>query len=140
MREQHWQHFPHDADVGVRGFGDTLAQAFEQAALAMIGAITAPESVAAREAVEIDCEAPDHEMLLVDWLNAIVYEIATRHMLFGRFEVEIEGTKLHGVAWGEAIDVERHQPSVEVKGATQTHLRVAQRPNGAWVAECVIDV
>lgn len=140
MRNQHWQHFPHDADVGIRGFGDTLSQAFEQAALAMIGAITEPDSVADREAVEIDCEATDHDTLLVDWLNAIVYEIATRRMLFGRFDVDIDGDKLHGTAWGEPIDIGRHQPAVEVKGATQTHLRVAQRPNGTWVAECVIDV
>ena len=27
-----WEHFPHDADVGVRGWGTTAAEAFEQAA------------------------------------------------------------------------------------------------------------
>ena len=26
-----WEHFPHDADVGVRGPGATTAEAFEQA-------------------------------------------------------------------------------------------------------------
>jgi SHS2 domain-containing protein len=140
VRNRHWQHFPHDADVGVRGFGDTLGQAFEQAALAMMAAITDPERIARTEEVAISCEAPDDELLLVDWLNAVVFEVATRNMLFGRFEVEIEGRKLSARAWGEPIDVARHEPAVEVKGATQTHLRVAQRPNGTWVAECVIDV
>lgn len=140
MREQHWQHFPHDADIGIRGFGDTPAQAFAQAAKAMIAAITDPASVATSETIDIECAAPDQEQLLVDWLNAIVYEIATRKMLFGDFEVHIEDGHLTGKALGEALDVARHRPAVEVKGATQTHLRVHQRPNGQWVAECVIDV
>jgi SHS2 domain-containing protein len=140
MDERHWQHFPHDADVGIRGFGDTREQAFEQAALAMTAAITDLEKISSTEGVEIACAAPDDEFLLVDWLNAIVYEMAARKMLFGRFEVAIEDHRLTGTAWGEPIDAKKHEPSVEVKGATQTHLRVHQRPNTTWVAECVIDV
>ena len=31
-----WEHFSHDADVGIRGWGSTLAEAFEQAALALV--------------------------------------------------------------------------------------------------------
>lgn len=140
MRDQHWQHFPHDADVGIRGFGDTREQAFEQAAKAMTAAITDPEKVAAAEAVTISCEAPDDELLLVDWLNALVYEMDARNMLFSRFEVEIHGTRLTATAWGEPLDIAKHEPAVEVKGATNTHLNVHERPNGTWVAECVVDV
>jgi Archease protein family (MTH1598/TM1083) len=29
-----WEHFPHGADIGIRGWGSALAAAFEQAALA----------------------------------------------------------------------------------------------------------
>jgi len=35
-----WEHFPHDADVGIRGFGPTAAAAFEQAACALTAAVT----------------------------------------------------------------------------------------------------
>jgi len=126
--------------MGVRGVGATREQAFEQAALAMLSVITDPQTVVARELVEIRCEAPDDELLLVDWLNALVYEMATRHLLFGRFSVQISGQALVAHAWGEALDVARHQPAVEVKGATYTGLRVAQDADGLWVAECVVDV
>jgi SHS2 domain-containing protein len=135
-----WEHFPHQADMGVRGFGVTREQAFEQAALALIAVITDPGSIASRESVEIQCQAPDIELLFVDWLNAIVYEMATRHMLFGRFEVRIDGTRLAGRAQGEPLDIARHQPAVEVKGATYTGLRVTQQPDGSWLAQCVVDV
>jgi len=88
----------------------------------------------------IECEAPDPEVLLVDWLNALVYEMAVRRMILARFRVSLEGNQLRGRAWGEETDVARHQPAVEVKGATYTDLFVGQNSTGAWVAQCVVDV
>jgi SHS2 domain-containing protein len=135
-----WAHFHHEADVGVRGTGESPAAAFEQAALAMSAVITDPATVRCRQWVEVTCEAPDLELLLVDWLNALVYEMATRHMLFGRFQVQLSDTRLRGAACGEALDPARHHPAVEVKGATYTALAVREDGPGVWRAECVIDV
>jgi tRNA nucleotidyltransferase (CCA-adding enzyme) len=135
-----WEHFDHGADIGIRGVGPTKAVAFEQIALALTGALTDPAAVRHDTAVEVACDAPTDELLVVEWLNALVYEMATRHMLFGVFAVILEDSRLSGTAWGEPIDVERHEPAVEVKGATYTALRVAQDASGAWVAQCVVDV
>jgi SHS2 domain-containing protein len=135
-----WEHFPHGADIGVRGFGASPAEAFEQAALAMTAVITDLELVQPQQAVQISRVCPDREILLTEWLNALVYEMATRHMLFGRFRVSIDGPHLAGVAEGERVDAARHHPAVEVKGATLTQLQVARRPDGTWVAQCVVDV
>ncbi len=139
-KKPHWEHFPHEADMGVRGLGANREQAFEQAALALTAVISDLDKVAARDAIEIQCEAPDDELLFVDWLNTLVYEMATRHMLFSRYAVHIDGTRLAATAWGEPLDIARHQPAVEVKGATYTGLRVAQVADGHWVAECIVDV
>ncbi|HXH21308.1 MAG TPA: archease [Dehalococcoidia bacterium] len=138
-KEAYWEHFPHGADIGVRGVAPTLEGAFEQAALALTAIVVDPASLHADEAVEISCDAPDRELLLVDWLNALVYEMATRRMLFGRFEVGIDGTRLHAKAWGEPMDLSRLEMAVEPKGATYTALSVRQDA-GAWIAECVVDV
>lgn len=135
-----WEHFEHEADVGVRGVGATPAQAFEQAALALTAVITDPAGVATREAVTIEAEADDLDGLLYDWLNALVYETATRRLLFGRYDVVLDGLRLRATAWGEPVDVARHRPAVEVKAATYTALRVAQGDDGLWRAECVVDV
>jgi SHS2 domain-containing protein len=135
-----WEHFEHEADAGVRGIGATPAQAFEQAALAMTAVITDPAAVMPREPVDIRCENDDLELLLADWLNALVFEMATRHLLFAAFAVKLEGAVLTGVARGEPVDVLRHHPAVEVKGATLTELKVAQRADGQWIAQCVVDV
>jgi tRNA nucleotidyltransferase (CCA-adding enzyme) len=140
MGDAEWEHFPHQADVGLRGLGATPAAAFEQAALALTAAICDPAAVVPETRVSFRCEAPDLEMLLPAWLNEIVYEMARRRMLFGRFRVVIEDSRLEGEAWGEAVNGERHRPAVEVKGATLTELSVRRQPDGRWLAQCVIDV
>jgi tRNA nucleotidyltransferase (CCA-adding enzyme) len=140
MGTGHWEHFPHQADIGVRGIGASKEEAFVQAAVALTAVILDPQELKGQEMVEVTCEAPDDELLLVDWLNALVYQMATRRLLFGRFEVQIDGRRLHAKAWGEPIEVARHQPAVEVKGATLTSLRVGQEAGGTWVAQCVVDV
>lgn len=135
-----WEHFPHEADMGVRGIGNSKEEAFEQAAIAMSAVITDPAKISAVETVEIACAAPDDELLLVDWLNALIYEMATRKWLFSRFEVHIKNHVLTARAWGQPMDTGKHQLAVEIKGATYTALRVARESNGEWVAQCVVDV
>lgn len=134
-----WEHFPHVADVGIRGFGESIPEAFEQAALALVAVVTRAE-IRPLVAVSVRCEAPDVELLFVEWLNAIIYEMSTRGMLFGRFEVRLEGGRLEGTLWGEPVDTERHMPACEPKGATYTALRVGREPDGHWSAACIVDV
>lgn len=134
-----WMHFPHDADIGVAGTGATKAEAFRQTALALTAVVTDPGKVQPAERVPITVEASSDELLLVEWLNAIVYEMAVRSMVFGDFAVEIDDGRLRATAFGEAVDVERHEPAVEVKGATMTALSVARGEDG-WRAQCVVDV
>ena len=48
-----WEHFPHGADVGIRGIGSSIAQAFEQAALAMSAVVCELETIQGREVVRV---------------------------------------------------------------------------------------
>ncbi len=135
-----WEHFPHDADIGVRGWGTTLAEAFEQAAVALTHVVTDAEVRPLQEVI-VTCQAPDVELLLVEWLNATIYEMAVRRMLFARSAIVIDGDlHLRASLWGEPVDVGRHAPAVEPKGATCTALRVAHEHDGRWSAACVVDV
>jgi len=134
-----WEHFAHDADIGIRGWGRTPDEAFEQAACALTVAVT-PARVSPRSEVRVSCSAPDLELLFVEWLNAIIYEMAVRRMLFSKFAVRIKADRLDGTLWGEQVDVVRHAPSAEPKGATYTALKVTRSDDGAWSAGCVVDV
>ncbi|MGB5473203.1 MAG: archease [Gammaproteobacteria bacterium] len=136
----HWEHFAHEADAGVRGYGTSQAAAFEQAAYAMSAVITESERVQPHTQVNLRCSAPDPELLLFDWLNALIYAMATRNMLFSEFRVHIDGNELRGSARGETVDIARHEPRVEIKGATFTELHVSRDTAGQWLAQCVLDV
>jgi tRNA nucleotidyltransferase (CCA-adding enzyme) len=90
--------------------------------------------------VTVACQAGELDLLFVEWLNCIIYEVAVRQMLFSRFAVEIVKGRLNATMWGEPIDVARHAPACEPKGATYTALKVAQAPGGLWSAACIVDV
>jgi SHS2 domain-containing protein len=136
-----WEHFEHRADMGVRGFGHDMAQAFAQAALAMTAIITDPAGVRPDHLIHVTCSETDPELLFVDWLNRLIFEMATRGMLFSRFDVHIgDNGELQADIRGEALDRTRHTPAVEIKGATFTELSVRQLTDGRWLAQCVVDV
>jgi tRNA nucleotidyltransferase (CCA-adding enzyme) len=139
-RARNWEHFEHDADIGLRATAATREALFEAMAEALTALVTNPEDVRPVEPVAIRCEAPDDALLLADWLNALIYEMATRRMLFGDWRVSIDSHVLDATATGEPVDRERHEPVVEVKGATYTALAVEQDSEGKWHAQCIVDV
>jgi tRNA nucleotidyltransferase (CCA-adding enzyme) len=136
-----WEHFEHQADIGVRGIGRDMEAAFAQAALAMTAIITDPAGVRAEKTVTLACNEADPELLFVDWLNQVIFAMATRGMLFSHFDVHISDTgELQAEIRGESVDRTRHTPAVEIKGATFTELAVRQQADGRWLAQCVVDV
>jgi tRNA nucleotidyltransferase (CCA-adding enzyme) len=139
-RVAHFQLFHHGADIGIRGIGPTKAEAFAQAAIALTAAITEPRYVREMEKVSFECSSPDDVVLFVDWINALIFEMSVRKVLFARAEVQVADGKLRATAWGESVDRERHQPAAEPKGATFTQAIVAQNRDGTWTAQCVVDV
>jgi tRNA nucleotidyltransferase (CCA-adding enzyme) len=106
----------------------------------MTAVMTNPDRVSASKAVAIQCEAPDIELLLVSWINELVYEMSVSGLVFNCYQVVIDDGTLSATAFGEAVDRQKHQIAVEIKGATFTELRVYQQADGAWVAQCVVDV
>jgi len=134
-----WSHFPHDADIGLRGTGADKAGAFAAIGLALTAVVTDPERVSPTDVVSVRCEAPTDETLLFDWLNALIFEMAVGNRVFREFDVRIDDGELNAEIRGETVDREKHEPAVEVKGATYTEILVDEKDEG-WVAQCVVDV
>ena len=134
-----YETFEHEADIGVRGFGTTPEEAFAHAAAAMFSVMVNIARVEEREFRGVNVTADDREQLLVEWLNGLLAVSDIERLVFARFEVRIEGNRLAGTAWGEPLDRSRHEPKVEVKGATY-HLLKVDREGDHYVAQCVVDV
>jgi SHS2 domain-containing protein len=137
--KKRWEHYSHTADMGIRGFGDSLEEAFGAAALAMVAVAVDPKRIKQKQEVEIACEQPETGLLLIAWLNSLLYEMATRKMLFSKFEVRINNGQLTAKAWGEKLDLKKHEPVVEIKAATYSDLKVTQE-KGKWMAQCIVDI
>lgn len=135
-----WEHFHHQADIGIRGIGDTLEAAFAGGAAALMAVICSPETVEPKQAVRIQLEAGEKDLLFADWINALIYEMDIRKMLFGRFEVELNNHGLTAKAWGEKTDPDKHELAVEVKAATFMELKAYKNSDDQWVVQCVVDV
>ncbi|WP_338151665.1 archease [Legionella norrlandica] len=139
LPKKYWEHFTHEADIGIRGVGPTLIDAFEMGALALTNVITDSERIKPIKSIKIHCEAPNEEILFTDWLNAVIYNMQIHNMLFCEFHIKRDELNLEATIKGEKINQEKHQPVVEVKGATYTELKVHKK-NNTWIAQCVVDV
>jgi len=133
----------HTADAGVRGIGDTLEEAFCEAARATFSLMVDLERVEPREAVPIEVEADSLEGLLVAFLGELLARRDIDGLVFSQFQVKIEegngGWRLTGKALGEPLDPARHRAEVEVKAATYFGVRV-EREGDRWIAQCVLDL
>ncbi len=132
--------FEHGADIGIRGRGKTLDEAFENAARAMFSLMVEDiGTIMPEKTVHISCASYDREGLLTAWLNSLLAEASISGILFRDFTCSIKDTSATGTATGEPFDPSRHKAGVEVKGATFTELRVFEE-GGIWTAQCVVDV
>lgn len=133
-----WEHFAHQTDIGIRGYGNSPDEAFAQLALAVMAAITDPRRIEARNVVTLECRAPDLELLLYDWVNALLLEMDARHQFFCAFDVHIHGQHLQATAWGEQQDALRHQPAIKLDGATFSALHVVAVAPDTWMTQCIV--
>lgn len=131
--------FEHQADMGIRGFGRTVEEAFENGAKALFSVMVDVASVAGKEKRKIDCTADDLETLFVEWLNSLLSVADAEGLVFSEFDANIHGGNLTGWAMGEELKYEKHKPVVEVKAATYHMLKV-EKTNDEYLAQCVVDV
>lgn len=139
-----YEYLDHEADMGIRGVGESLGEAFAQCAQAMFSIMAGVETIAPRESVAVYCQAGDAETLLVEFLNELLLQREVRGLLLSVCDVKeigqnAEGWYLDAVAWGEPLDLGHHEIRTEVKAATYAGLKVC-RQDGLHVAQCVVDV
>lgn len=135
-----YETFEHGADIGIRGVGKTLEEAFINAAKALFSLMVINlEEVRPAKKVQIQAEGENLEELFIDWLNRLLAEAGMENLVFCDFGCQIKNLKLSGWAAGEPIDPARHELGEEVKGATYSMLKVT-RENDFWIAQCVVDV
>ena len=136
--------FEHQADVGVKGIGIGIEEAFQECAKAMFSVEVNLEKVNPKKSIKIKCSAKNQEELLVEWLNALLAQSSIKEIVFSEFKVMITkeplGFMLEGEAKGEKLD-KKHEPKIEVKAATYSQVRVYHDEDvDKWIVQCIVDV
>ncbi|NJF24590.1 archease [Thermococcus sp. Bubb.Bath] len=139
-----WEHYEHTADIGVRGFGSTLEEAFEAVALGLFDVMVDVGKVEPRECRGVEAEEEDLEALLYSFLEELLVLHDMEGLVFGDVKVSIEktkdGYKLKAKACGEPLNLEKHNPKEEVKAITYHEMEIKRLPDGRWMAQFVPDL
>lgn len=135
-----YDYFDVEADVGVRAWAPTRAEAFAQAALGVLALVIAPDGVQAPETREVRAQGENPETLLVSWVNECLYVHEIEGFAVRRVEVDTLTDRLaHGLLHGEPIDLTRHSAGTVVKAATLHRVSVSEEAH-AHVVTLVVDV
>ena len=130
----------HTADVGIIAYGADLAELFSNAALALFSLIIQPESVEEKLHRRLEVSSEDHDNLLVNWLNELIYVFDAEHMLFRRFDIDsLTENLLRATCYGEMFDPARHTIKIGVKAATY-HMLTVERNGGGYKARVIFDI
>lgn len=114
----------HTADVGVRAYGDSISECFENAAKGMFDIITDYSKLESKGEYEIRLKADDLEQLLVDWLSELLFLNSAENLVFGVFKVKIKDKSLSAVVSGENFDTSKHNIGAEIKAVTYHMIEV----------------
>jgi SHS2 domain-containing protein len=126
--ENGFEEIDHTADIGIRAFGTDLPEAFANTARGMFSLITDLESIRAAVIKELYIKAPDREVLLVEWLNEMIYYFDTEGLLFSRFEItSLTETEIKSKCYGEKADRCRHELKRGIKSTTYHMLKIDKK-------------
>ena len=137
-----YEHFEHEADIGIRGFGNEIEEAFENCAKAMFQVTHNMQKVENKKSVHLECDSEAQDELLIELLNELISLSEIENMTFKEVKVKIwqdDKFYLTGKAYGEKRDIPKHEFKTEVKAATFSNLKVELK-DGKWTAQCVVDV
>jgi SHS2 domain-containing protein len=144
MTERRFRFLEHTADAYIEAYGDTLEEAFENAAFATIEVMTDAEKVEPRIEDSVEVEAHDESALLYNWIEELLIRFETTENLYSRFKISsIEGT-VHGLRlkakiWGEPFDPEKHPQKVGVKAITYHRMEIMKEPKKVTV-KFILDI
>jgi SHS2 domain-containing protein len=130
----------HTADIGIVAYGADIKQVFANAALGLFNLMADLDNLKEDVKREIELSAEDVEVLLVEWLNELIYISEVEHIIFKRFEInELRNTQLKATCFGEKIKPGQHRLKREIKAATYHMLRL-NKEDGSYKVQIIFDI
>jgi SHS2 domain-containing protein len=117
----------HTADTGIIAYGENLEKAFENTALGMFSLITELKNIKKDQTRKINVSATDRDNLLINWLNELIYLFDVDNLVFSNFDIiRLTDTTISATAYGEKVDLSRHEIKTGIKAATYHMLKIEE--------------
>lgn len=141
MNNKPFEYIEHTADAGILVRGDSLQSLFTNAAQGLFEMIAVVETVDEIETIDVNVKSESVEMLLVTWLDELVFRHETEELFFKRVEISsISETELSAKVYGESTNYDKHVVYTEIKAVTYHQLYVRQEPDGNWEVQVIFDL
>ncbi|MDH7564536.1 MAG: archease [Candidatus Bathyarchaeota archaeon] len=134
----------HTADAYIAAYGTNMAEAFENAALALFEVMTDTSQVAPAQEDYVEVTAEDEFSLLYSWLEALLVKSEIGQMLYSKFKIlEIDEASdsfgLKAKIWGEKFSSKKHLQKVGVKAVTYHRMEI-QKESKKVTLRFILDI
>jgi SHS2 domain-containing protein len=144
MKQKRFEYLEHTADAYIAAYGETLEEAFENAALATINVMTDLKKVEKKIKKKITVKGKDQNALLYNWLEEILLLFEIEGLFFSKIRVQkinktLEEFLLEAEMWGEIYNSSKHSQKVGVKAVTY-HLMDIKTEQNQIVLKFILDI
>jgi len=139
---QKFEYLVHTADAKFRAFGQTLEEAFCNAALAMVSLMWDPEKIQSLVEFKLSVTGRDEKQLLVNFLEDILFKLDTKLFMLRTVErvsffEENNQLTLQAVLCGDVFS-EKYETFGEVKAVTYNEMEIVK--NHFFMVQVVVDM
>lgn len=130
----------HTADIGIIAYGADIKEVFANAALGLFNLMADLTDLDENIKREVGMSAEDTEVLLVEWLNELIYISEVDHVIFKRFEIsELSNNSINATCFGQKLKSGQHRLKREIKAATYHMLKI-DKENNRFKAQIIFDI
>jgi len=138
--EKPFEIIDHTADIGIIAYGTDIKQIFANAALGLFSLMAELDDIKEDAQRDLVLSAEDEEVLLVEWLNELIYIFDVEHIVFKRFEIDkLSGNQIKARCFGQKIKPGQHKLKREIKAATYHMLRIS-KSNSNYEVQVIFDI
>lgn len=137
---ERYEEIPHTADIGLKAYGRSQGELFQNAAYGMFDIIADLDELKKSVSVDIELRAGSREELLVAWLDELLYNFYTKGIIFCEFEIiDMGRDRLKARALGRHVGSNRSRLKTEIKAVTFHDLEIKEK-DGVFSVEIIFDV
>ena len=132
--------FPHTADIGIRVYGESLRELFENAGEGTLFLMREEDFLQEKEEINFEINSDFIEMLLNKFLNEFIYLFDSKFFLIKKFKIEeFNENFIKGKFFGEIYDEKRHKIKYAIKACTLEDM-IIEKVDNKYKVDIIFDI